>query len=163
RAIPPVLPPAGATLPPGSYDIQQNQFTLYQQGSLSSLKPDPKASDGQAAVMTSNHTQWAIQFHIPAGAPYLGKGPWRCSIVVRVDPKQKTGPAFNIGVHTPKSNTSQGTQSISLDQAGDGEYHPYTFILDALYPNQFFWISPAGDTVSNIYVDRIFIQKIPSH
>src|SRR5439155_3884138 len=47
--VPPKIPPAGATLPAGQWDIQEDRFTLYRRGDRSELVDDAKASNGRAA------------------------------------------------------------------------------------------------------------------
>jgi hypothetical protein len=158
--MPPDIPAAGAKLLPGSYDIQETQFTLFGKGDWSTLVDDPKASDGKAAQMPGHHTQWAVQFHIPKDAPFTGKGPWKCYVLVRCDAKQKVGAAFLFGLFNP-STGAVAHSPVGFEIAGDDQYHPYPIFVNELHAGEYFWISPPGNgqTVQHVYVDRIYITK----
>jgi hypothetical protein len=156
--IPPELPKAGAKLEPGQFDIQQNEFTLYGKGKLTSLVDDPKASDGKAARMTANHTEWAIQLHVKDVPRIQGKGPWKCYIVARIDPKAEAGGAFQYGLLDGGTYIARSVAPIQGH--ADGEYHTYGIMADHLTPTMYFWVAPFGDGAMNaIYVDRIFIER----
>jgi hypothetical protein len=162
-AAPPKLPPAGTTLPSTEWDIQQDRFTLYQRGDRSDLTDDAKASDGHAARMQGAQTDWAIQYMVRDGDPFTGPGPWIAYLVVRCDVKAKgKGAAFLYGLH----DASHGSRAISLaraslSRAGDGEYHTYPIAVENLKPGMYFYVAPLNipQSVSAIYVDRIFIRK----
>jgi len=152
----PKLPAYGKPLPPGMFDIQENQFTLYKPGELSSLGADPKASNKKAARMPGSHGEWAIQFHVPK--ELTGAGPWKCYIVARVDPNQKAGPAFTCGLYSVNHEVARN--NIDLGQAGDGLYHSYGIFVNDLQPGDYFWINPpGGSSVKAVYVDRIVMMK----
>jgi hypothetical protein len=112
--------------------------------------------------MGGDHTDWAVQFHVPKDAPFAGKGPWACYLVVRADAKKKGGAAFNYGLYS-NAKGAIAMDGADLAFAGDGVYHPYGIIVDELRPGSYFWVSPAGNGagVNAIYVDRLFIQKLP--
>jgi len=155
--IPVKLPPAGAKLAPGEYDIQDDRFTLFRPPQFAQLVDDPKASDHRAAKMSGSHGEWAVQFHIPANAPFAGKGPWNCYLVVRADVKQKSGNAFQYGLY---HNGEAARDRPSATLAADGEYHTYCIPVDSLAAGSYFWVAPPGSgAVEAVYVDRIFIQK----
>ena len=65
----------GAKLQPGQFDVQQDQFTLYGNGNLTSVVDDTKASDGKAVRLTANHTEWAVQLHLDSVPQIKGAGP----------------------------------------------------------------------------------------
>jgi hypothetical protein len=156
------LPPAGAALQPNQFDIQENQFQLFGAGRLSELVDDPKASNRRAARMPGGIVDWAVQFHIPRDAKFIGPGPWYCSCVVRVETTAKSGMAFQMGLHD-----SAGSRYVSIDRPGlkigaDNEYHSYPMIVDSLSPTMYFWFAPPGNgAIKHVYVDRIFIEKRP--
>jgi hypothetical protein len=156
--VPVDLPKAGAKLPAGQYDLQEDQFYLYRRGDLADIVNDPKASNGKAARMRGGHTEWAVQFHVPKGAPYAGKGPWRCYVVVRAE-GPATGHAFTLGVYG-NSTGMKARREVSMSEAGSGEYRAFGFVLDELKEGEYFWLSPGA--ASAVYVDRVFIQKVPA-
>lgn len=152
--VPVDLPKAGAKLAEGEYDIQEDEFYLYKRGDLADVVMDPKASNGKAARMRGGHTEWAVQFHVKKGAPYVGKGPWRCYVVARVE-GAGVGHAFTVGAYE-NGTGMRGRRDVSMGEAGGGEYRAYGFVLDELKEGEYFWLSPGGGAV---YVDRVFIQK----
>jgi hypothetical protein len=160
QAIPVKLPAPGAPLKPRQFDIQEDRFTLYEPPTLSELVDDPKASNHRAARMPGGRTDWAVQFHIPKDAPFAGKGPWRCYVVVRVQNKGSTGGAFQMGLFNTANHTHVFLDRPGMSIAGDGEYHTYSIPVRSLEPTMYFWVAPAGNgAVGNVYVDRIFIEK----
>src|SRR5205085_2671322 len=92
------LPKPGETLADNQFDLQENRFTLYAKGHKSEIVNDPKASDGKAARMPGNITDWAVQYHIKKEDKFSGPGPWYCYLVIRVDAKSKEGTAFQMGL-----------------------------------------------------------------
>jgi hypothetical protein len=157
---PPVLPPAGAALAEGEFDIQQDQFRLHQRPAKSDIVDDLSASDGKAAKMPGNQTDWAIQFHIPNDAPFLGEGPWSCYIVARCENiSGQTGEAFAYGMFAARGPIA--TSRASMPFAADGKYHTYAIRVERLEPGAHFYIAPLGtpDTVPSVSVDRIFIRR----
>ena len=158
---PPRLPAPGTALPEGCFDIQEDRFSLVGAGAWSELTNDSKASNGKAARMGGEHTNWAVQFHIPKDAPFTGHGPWKCYIVVRCKPKARSGGAFAYGLHDASSNSYIARDAVSLKIAGDDEYQAYGIFVDELKRGMYFWIAPPGNAawVNSIYVDRIYIQR----
>ena len=140
-------------------DIQQGEMLLYEVGKWVTIVDDPMASDGKAARMTTDHSNWATQYPIPGDLTELGK--WHCYVVARCDAKAKTGPAFQGGLYD--TNTSAGVVGFSanLEQAGDGEYHTYDLGVHDLKGGMYFWLAPMSnpDAVSGVYTDRIFMVR----
>jgi hypothetical protein len=161
KFLPPKLPPAGAQLPAGAFDVQEDQFSLFRKGDLTTLVDDPKASNGRAARAGGGTTDWSIQFRIPGDAPFAGQGPWDCYLFVRVDAKAKSGGAFAFGLHEPGGREYVARDAADLEFASDGQFHPYAITVNELTPAMYFWISPPGDArrVEAIYVDRIILRK----
>ncbi len=159
--VPPELPAAGAKLAPGQFDMQQNRFTLYGKGKLTTLTQDSKASDGWAARLTTNHTEWAIQLHLKDVPQINGAGPWKCYIVARIDAKAKKGGAFEYGLFDNGGGGMLARNSAAIPGHADGEYHTYGIMAQNLTPTMYFWVAPIGDgRASAIYVDRIYIEHV---
>jgi hypothetical protein len=161
RFIPPSIPPAGAKLPPGSFDLQEDRFTLYDQPAKSDRVDDSKASNGRAARMPGGHTDWAIQYPIQKDDAFIGRGPWRCHILARVDTTQTNGAAFLYGLQDNNTSRSLFLERAPLELLSDGQYHVLTIAIDELKPGMYLWIAPIGDerAAKAIYIDRIFIEK----
>jgi hypothetical protein len=159
EAIPPDLPSAGAKLPDGTFDVQEDGFKLAGVGEWSQIVDDPKASNGKAVRMPGGHGQWAVQLHVAAKSPFAGKGPWRCYVVVRCEAKQRAGSGFQYGVFDP-SRGLMAHKITSAERAGDNEYHAYLLSPSELRPAMYFWVAPPGNgNVEAVYVDRIVIIR----
>jgi hypothetical protein len=158
--VPIELPKFGAKLPPNQFDIQEDQFYLHREPSLAQRVDEPLASNKKAARTAGNHTEWAIQYHLPAGAQMLGKGPWKCCIVVRCDLSTPKGTAFWYGLHDTQRGEFVSRSAVGAEVVADGKYHAFAMQIDELRPGMYFWVSPAANAnVRNIYVDRIFVSK----
>jgi hypothetical protein len=162
RFIPPTIPPAGAKLAPGQFEIQEDQFYLYRVPQLATLVDDAHASNGRAARMPAGHGEWAVQFHVPDNDKVAGKGPWTCYLLIRVETDAKRGGAFAFGLHDPTTGRFLARDQVGLEQVpDDGGYRAYGLTIDELKPGMYFWVSPpASDAkVKAVYVDRMFIEK----
>ncbi len=160
KYVPPKLTKPGEALPKGAVDIQDSQFQLAGEGDWVSIVPDADASDGKAARMPGQHTDWAVQFHIPDNSKQFGKGPWTCYFVVRAKLKDKHGEAFKYGVYDQKAAQHRGMESAGMDMAGDEKYHAYGLKLNELKPGMYFWVAPPGNASAEaVYVDRIYCVK----
>jgi hypothetical protein len=105
-----------------------------------------------------------VQFHLDDRTKCVGKGPWECFILVRVERapgSDARGRAFVYGLHDIATNAIIARTTVDLDHAGDGEYHAYGITVPELRPATYFWVSPpASDKkVKAVFVDRIFIRK----
>jgi hypothetical protein len=140
-------------------DIQQDEFTLHLPGQCVSLVDDPKASDGLAARMPANHTQWAAQFPIPAELAAFN--PWHCYLVARCQAQAKTGPAFQIGLYDNHDRKGVAGSVVQLEQAGDGQYHTFDLGAHPLRAGMYFWVAPMNNPaqVDAVYIDRIFLIR----
>ena len=161
---PPKIPAAGAALAPGEFDLQEDAFTLYRRPASSDIVADTKASNGKAARMPSDRTDWAVQYHFTKESPAVGTGPWIVYLLVRCDAKTKRGSAFLYGVHDAATGRAVSMDRASLSIAGDGEYHAYPIPLESITPGMYVYVAPLDNpnAVTAIYVDRIFIRKQPS-
>jgi len=163
--IPPQLPPSGAALPDGQFDLQEDQFHLHNPGKDAALVDDDKASNKRAARMPAASSQWAVQLHTSDKTPFIGKGPWECFVLVRVEMNDATadrkGRAFLYGLHDTKRNAIIARTPVELDLAGDGEYHAYGITVGELHPGEYIWVSPPSSDakVKAVYVDRMFVRR----
>jgi hypothetical protein len=158
--MPPELPKAGAKLAPGQLDVQQDQFTLFGKGQITEIVDDAKASDGKTARLSAGNTEWAVQLHLKSVPQVNGRGPWKCYIVARIDPKAKAGGAFQFGLHDTVGSRYVARSVAPIQGHTDGEYHTYGIMTDTLTPTMYFWVAPTGDGgVNAIYVDRIYITR----
>ena len=160
RFIPPKLPKPGEALPKGAVDIQENQFQLAGEGNWVTIVPDADASDGKAARMPGEHTNWAVQFHIPDNAKQFGKGPWTCYFVVARSLKRKMARHSSM-VCSIRNRTSTAARKRELPSRRAMKNITHTGVkLRELTPGMYFWVSPAGNaSVDGVYVDRIYCVK----
>jgi hypothetical protein len=149
---------AGAALPAGAIDIQEDAFRLYKPGQFAMLIEDAKASNKKAARMPSTHGEWAVQAEVPDRA--IGKGPWKCSFAVRVHGSSTSGNAFSFGLYDKTGNHMIAQSTGEMEIARDDEFHLYSFIVPELTSTMYFWIAPTHmDGVEWIDVDRIYLAK----
>ena len=154
------LPKYGAKLAANQFDIQDHRFHLFREGVRADRVVDHKASNRRAARMSGDHTDWAVQFHLPKGSPMIGKAPWRCYIVIRWETTDKQGIAFWYGLHDPERGIFAARTPVRADAVASGEYRTYAIWVDELRPDMYFWVSPAANpNVKGIYVDRLFLIK----
>jgi hypothetical protein len=138
-------------------DVQDNDFRYYGLGDWVNIVDDARASDGKAARMRGNHTQWAVQYPIPAD---VAGGPWHCYVVARCESQAREGTAFALGLYD--AETKQNTAGITetLDQAPRDEYRVYDLGVHPLTTEIYFWVAPpGGEAVEAVYVDRIFLIR----
>ena len=160
RFIAPRLPQGGEPLPAGAIDLQEHHFSLYRIGDLVEVVADPEASNGKAARMPGRHTEWAVQVKLTDDGAQFGKGPWKCYIVARVEPKASAGPALQYGAYDWENQRPLAHEAVDVSQAGDGKYRAYGLRFDALKPGMYFWVSPPGGASAGaVYVDRVYIVK----
>ena len=143
-------------------DIQDNEFRFAHYGEWVSIVDDPNASDGKAARMPANHTQWATQYTVSADVTALG--PVHCYMVARCEAKASQGNAFNLGIWDSQSNTSVARTTVSINDAAGKEYHEYDLGVHELTPTMYMWAAPMNnsDQVEAVFVDRIYyVQETP--
>ncbi len=144
---------------PGSEKIviQDGQFTVFNKPVWVDIVDDPKASDGKAARMPANHTQWAVQYHVTDELAASWKGDWACYIIARIDPIAQSGAAFQYGIW----GGAAGHLYESIGHARDGQYRTYTVGSHRLQKGTYLWIAPVGDpnAVKAVYVDRVVLVK----
>ncbi|MBN1346915.1 MAG: DUF4838 domain-containing protein [Phycisphaerae bacterium] len=141
-------------------DVQDNRFTLHGQGNWVRLVEDPQASDGRAACMPGGHTQWATQWEVPSDLADLG-ATWRCYVVVKCQPKSKTGTAFSLGLYDQEGRRGVASKAIPLAEAPAGEYRDYDLGPHVLKSGMYLWVAPPGnaESVEAVYVDRIYLVR----
>lgn len=140
-------------------DIQDNEFRLYMTGTSSDILDDPNASDGKAARMTTDHTQWAIQYEI--SADLSGLGPLRCYVAARADAREVQGNAFTVGIYDPDQKAVLVQRNVSIEEARAGEYRTLDLGVYTIPPNAYVWVAPVNnpDQVEAVYVDRMFFVR----
>ncbi len=143
-------------------DIQDHAFDLHGVGRWVKIVDDATASDGHAARMPGEHTQWACQWHV---VPELSasKAKWRCYVTVRCQPKTAAGTAFVIGLYDGGARREVARRVVTIEQAADGKHHDYDLGTHELRQGLYFWVAPPGnaDTVEAVYVDRIYLVREP--
>ena len=144
-------------------DIQDNLFTLYRAGELSSLVDDAKATDGKAARIVGNTSEWAIQWHPDDDNAFLQAAPWNCYIRVRVEPKPGAplgGAAFTCGIYNTVAKNYLAQEQRSLEETAHGDYQWIDLGKQSLKTGIYFWAAPAANgNVQAIYVDRIICVR----
>ena len=161
RFRPPVQPPieCAALAETDWIDIQDNEFSLYGQGVCADIADDPNSSDGKAARMPADHTQWAIQYSVPSDIAALG--PLSCHVVARADVKAPNGQAFALGIYDPEHETSLSQRSVPIEEIADGAYRTIDLGSVPVTAKAYVWVAPANnpEQVAAIYVDRMFFTR----
>jgi hypothetical protein len=146
-------------------DFQEDSFNLASQN-WAELRPDPAASNGKAARMTSNHTQWAVQWDIPLPLwleePDVG---WTVYVVVRVTKQGKgAGTAFSCGMYDSFQRKSRNVSTVPLAEIKDDKYHAYRVGRIAVTDSGYIYVAPTAnkDNVADIWIDRIFLVREPA-
>lgn len=140
-------------------DIQDNEFQLYNPDSWAAIVDDAKASDGKAARMPANHTQWAVQLSIPVELSNLG--PLHCFVSVRAEVKTTTGNAFSLGIYAPDLKAGLMQKTVPIEEITDGTYHTFDLGQYSFPPGAYVWIAPCNnpDQMESVYIDRIFFIR----
>ena len=161
----PVPLPAELNIKAGTpvLDIQDNLFSLYRVGELSSLIDDAKASDGKAARMVGHVNDWAVQWHPDDDESFLKVAPWHCYLRLRVEPKPGApleGTAFTCGLYDADAKKNIASAQGTLKDYADGAYHLIDLGTQPLKPGTYFWAAPASSqNVTAIYIDRIICVR----
>ncbi len=147
-------------LPAGTWlDIQDQKFSLFGQGNLAVIVPDPKAADGFASRMPGSHFEWATQYPINKAVEKLG--PCHCYVVVRCDAKAETGPALQVGIYD--NGTSSGVMAVTrtIEELSGPDYKTLDMGVYSLKPGMYLWFAPNKnpDQVEAVYIDRAFFIK----
>ncbi len=157
-AVPPPAECAGRS-PADWVDIQDNEFQLCNPGGWVSLVEDAAASDGYAARMPANHTQWAVQYAILNDVAMLGNA--RVFVSARCDAKAAEGSAFQLGIYDGKDGKPVSQITVPIAQAGGSAYRVLDLGVQSLKPGCYVWVAPLNnpEAVDAVYVDRLFLVK----
>ena len=161
RFRPPGPPPKEcAGLPENRWiDIQDHEFSLHGYGNWATFVDDAEASDGRAARMPANHTQWAIQYPVSADVAVLN--PVRCYVVARCEAEAQDGNAFQLGIYDTRERKDVARKTATLAEAGDSQYHTFDLGVHTLRPDMYFWIASMNNpgAVTAVFVDHIFFIR----
>ena len=142
-------------------DLQQDEFRLSKEAHWVELADDTQASDGKAARMSGNHTQWAVQYPLAVDA----EGVWRHYALARIKTKAgapHTGKALDYGIFDAEKNAPVATLSKPLTELVDEQYHLLDLGAHALSSDSYLWIAPTNNpNVEAVYVDRIILLREP--
>ncbi len=141
-------------------EIQDDQFGLYKEGTLSEYVRDDAASDGWAARQLGSDKEWSIQYQLDSGLFEPG-ATYRLYAVVRIDRKGDQGKAFDFGVYDTikKEGVLYGNRGVA--DMPDGEWQSVELGSLAPQDGQYVWTAPPqnGDNVAWVYVDRFYLVR----
>lgn len=146
---------------PNPNDWQEYDLTLYREGEMTSIVADPAATNGEAARMTTNHTEWAIQ--APIGTEVAGKRV-HLRVALRADaanPADLDGVALDYGVWDFGGGGVVGGSMALADVAGP-QYKTLDLGEVAITPGCAVWVAPKNNPgqVGAIYVDRVWYDVL---
>ncbi len=153
-------PPGCEGLPKDRWvDLQDSGFRLARE-SWAKLTADPKASDGVASRMPSNHFEWATSR--PLGVKLVQQAvgkPLQCMLSIRVEATGKEGGAFTCGIYDPEHRKGVAHLAVSAAQITDDEYHAYDLGAHKLTPHMYVWVAPAKNekNIKAVWVDRMWL------
>lgn len=145
-----------ADLDPKDYvDIQDNEFKLFGYGKNSELVEDETASDGMAARMTTNHTQWAVQYQVSGLLAIKGK--LHCRVRARCEASDKNAAAMTMGIYDSTNKRHVVQKSVKAAEAMEG-YQVFDLGAHDLERGMYFWVAPCNNPegVTSVFVDRIY-------
>ncbi len=139
-------------------DIQDNEFRLAGQGNWSQIADDPAASDGKAARMPANHTQWAVQYAV--SADFAALGPVHCYVVLRCDARVQKGNACMLGLYDEKAKVPVAQRVSTIEETKD-KYAVIDLGTHQLNDGMYIWVAPMNNPaeVDNLFVDRVFFVR----
>ncbi len=122
----------------------------------------PSASDGVAAMMPANCTQWAVQYPIPASV--ANESPVHCYVRVRCDATNQSGTACILGIWDNSANAAVTQESVLYQNgAGNGQYQVYDLGVYNLTTSMYVSVAPPGSAQATpaVYVDYISFARAP--
>jgi hypothetical protein len=160
RTRPPGPPPdACKELPRDRWvDYQDHLFTLHNPGAWVETVRDDAASDGLAARMPGNHTQWATQ--LPFANDVAEANPWRVCIVLRCDSEAQGGPAAEVGVYDNRTQRGLAGKVLQVADLAGARYRTVELGPIALDGQAYAWVAPVNRAeIRAVYVDRIYLVR----
>lgn len=142
-------------------ELQQDAFQLHGQPEWAAIVDDPKASDGKAARMPANHTQWAVQLPITDELAKAAEGEWAVYIVARCDATATAGNALDFGVFNRNAGTDAFKATPAIERMRGPEYKVLDAVAHKLHAGMYIWVAPRGNAseVQAVYVDRIVLVR----
>jgi hypothetical protein len=140
-------------------DIQESEFQLAGVPEWVDAVKDPAASNGVAARMPGDHTQWAVQYHITADVAKKLNGSYKCYAIIRCDTGDRGG-SFRLGLY----RTSAGDVAVftpNVSKSVSGTYRTYYLGAHKLTAGEYFYVAPPGDanSMKAVYVDRLVLVR----
>jgi hypothetical protein len=150
-----------------SITIQQEDYKLYRQGSVTDIVRDRRASDKKAATITGNSKEWAVRVLIEDYSLAFKDELWRVSACVKVNPKNHTSlrdlsAYVNMGMYNPLTKKSHPVVKIPLSKLSQKKYLKAELPAVKLTGHEYFWFSLVDDKgeVEQFLLDRIELKKI---
>ncbi len=155
-------PPGCEQLPKDRFvDLQDSGFSLAKEA-WAKLTADPKASDGVASRMPTNHYEWATSRRLGLKFVRDAAGrPLRCKLAVRCEVTGKEGGAFTCGIWDFENRRSVANLAVSAAQIPDDAYHVYDLGAHKLTDRMYIWVAPAKNekNVRAVWVDRMWLIR----
>lgn len=163
---------AAELLPESWFDAQEYDFRLAGTGYWVFVEEDAAASNGRAARMPGDHTQWATAFRpfiadaliSPTQNPLDENGRSLCRVIIyaRCDaPEGGTGSALAVGIYDGKNKKGIFGQTIPVERLAGPDYQPFDLGIYPLDGDTLIWTAPVNrpDAVSNVYIDRVVLIR----
>ncbi len=144
----------------GVVEIQDDQFGLYKEGTLSEYVRDETASDGWAARQLGSDKEWSIQYRFDPGL-FEPEASYRVYAVVKIDRTGDQGKAFDFGVYDTVSKQGVLYGNRGVADMADGEWQTVEFGSVVPQQGRYVWTAPPqnGANVAWVYVDRLYFVR----
>ena len=158
-------------------DLQNFRFRMERMGEWTFLAEDAAASNGQAAKMSGNHREWAVQHAFDSSILYLvprepatcdmatvspESREYRIKIAVRCEAQEGVpGAAMTLGVYDPVDRREVFNKTLSVEEIRGSEYQWIDLGVVPLRPRHFFWFAPPGrpGEVDAVFIDRVIVVR----
>jgi hypothetical protein len=140
-------------------DIQDNEFSLAGSGDWAAIVDDSTASDGKAARMPANHSQWAVQY--PISVDLFPGDSVHCYVYARCDAKADDGAAFQFGLYDQKQGQHAFQRVVSIAESRGTEYRCLDLGTHVLRTDMYVWLAPMNNPteVDDVMIDRIVFVR----
>jgi hypothetical protein len=158
------LPKFAQEFPAGDViDLQPEQFTLYQKGTLTNLEKDADTISGKAASMVGATNEWAIQASLGRALDSIGESKWHIYALARADVKVGETPgdvAFQSGIYDDANRQTIFRTDVPSRQVTGAKYQRIDLGSHVLNSGMLLWFAPLKDlAINKIYIERVILIR----
>ena len=146
-------------------DIQEYDFWTSNVSDRASFADDPAASNGRAASMPGNHSQWAVTVPFKDDDPFFENvdtdAKFKIVVYARCDATVNDGLAMTCGIYDKKERKDVVQKNLNVSEMNGSQYRKIEFEPFPLTQSMYIWFAPPKreGEVQAIYIDRVLIIK----